>query len=327
MGRPGRLHERAWLRRRQHRALRPGVAAFAESGRLFFAASGNAFVLSLTGHLPPGPPVTGYDVPPWVVPVGGGLKRIDRAQPLDDCNLVSPYAGKPAEFVGDFTQRLPAVESVAGYREMSGTSFATPQVATRFARALVGVRERFGDTRARGALWAGPARPSRVLDDGRLTASELRDVLAGTAELFATTDANRRAYWRCPTGSTCRPARRRGWRWVGATSTPTARTSERLSSPAPPNSRTSRRRRRPSWTRSWPPARPCIRAPVDNGCNAVITPLDSPAGTFYVDVRRDSVWLYEETNGRPGLQSGGDDILGAPDADPCAHENPDRLIW
>jgi hypothetical protein len=71
-------------------------------------------------------------------------------------------------------------------------------------------------------------------------------------------------------------------------------------------------------------------ASADHGCNGAVTQLDTPAGTFYIDDRGvDSagVWVYQESNGTPGLQSGGNSaILGDVDSDACEHDAPDTLL-
>lgn len=69
-------------------------------------------------------------------------------------------------------------------------------------------------------------------------------------------------------------------------------------------------------------------AGADHGCNGSVTEIDVPKGIFYVDDRGGgNVWAYRESNGQPGLQSGGPSvILGGLGADWCAHPNPDTLI-
>lgn len=69
-----------------------------------------------------------------------------------------------------------------------------------------------------------------------------------------------------------------------------------------------------------------VAAQADH-CNGDVTQVDTPAGTFYVDNRDPTtldVWVYQESNGQEGLQSGG---AGALSEDLCAHENPDTLIF
>lgn len=68
-------------------------------------------------------------------------------------------------------------------------------------------------------------------------------------------------------------------------------------------------------------------------CNGAITEVATPAGTFYVDDRgvdTAGVWVYQETNGVAGLQSGGQSlILGDMDVDDCTDPDgptPDQLI-
>ena len=66
-------------------------------------------------------------------------------------------------------------------------------------------------------------------------------------------------------------------------------------------------------------------------CNGDVTQVDTPAGaTFYIDNRGGDPpdfpvpWIYLESNGEPGLQSGG---VGPLTQDDCTHENPDTLIF
>jgi hypothetical protein len=71
-------------------------------------------------------------------------------------------------------------------------------------------------------------------------------------------------------------------------------------------------------------------------CNGEITQIDSPDGsaTLYVDNRDPQVggvWVYQESNGEEGLQSGGQSvILGDQDVDDCDGTSeggsPDTLL-
>lgn len=69
-------------------------------------------------------------------------------------------------------------------------------------------------------------------------------------------------------------------------------------------------------------------------CNGTITPIETPAATLYVDDRgvdTNGVWIYQESNGEPGLQSGGQSaILGDLDVDDCDGTSeggsPDTLL-
>lgn len=68
---------------------------------------------------------------------------------------------------------------------------------------------------------------------------------------------------------------------------------------------------------------------ADHGCNGPVTQIDTPAGTFYIDDRRAEaghVYVYQESNGEAGLQSGGSDITGVYQ-DTCHHDNPDTYIF
>lgn len=68
-------------------------------------------------------------------------------------------------------------------------------------------------------------------------------------------------------------------------------------------------------------------------CNGAITAVETPAGTLYIDDRgvdSDGVWIYQESNGVEGLQSGGQSaILGDADVDDCTDPEgptPDTLL-
>lgn len=60
-------------------------------------------------------------------------------------------------------------------------------------------------------------------------------------------------------------------------------------------------------------------------CNGTVTDI---GGAAYFDERDDGFvgWLYLESNGVAGLQSGGSDPLGDYE-DPCAHPDPDTLVY
>lgn len=149
-----------------------------EQGRLFFAATGNTPVNGLVNPTAPYP-IFDYNHPPWVVNVGGAQSG---------CGSAVQTAGTLPELVGDFTQELPRVETTTEDVYPQGTSFATPQVAGRAGAVLQGLRERLGDTRDDGALWAGDAGPGPFLEDGRITQEEIRFVLQRSAEHFTTTE-------------------------------------------------------------------------------------------------------------------------------------------
>lgn len=73
----------------------------------------------------------------------------------------------------------------------------------------------------------------------------------------------------------------------------------------------------------------------DHGCNGNVTDV---GGVLYIDDRdflTGGLWIYAESNGTPGLQSGGIgalDPIGAAtgtfsSVDTCNHPNPDLLIF
>lgn len=65
----------------------------------------------------------------------------------------------------------------------------------------------------------------------------------------------------------------------------------------------------------------------------LVIPVGTGPATFYVNVREVmgeqwawSIWLYQETNGEPGLQRGGTSPLG--DTDSCQEsKNPDQVLY
>lgn len=64
-----------------------------------------------------------------------------------------------------------------------------------------------------------------------------------------------------------------------------------------------------------------------HGCNGIITDVGGVAYIDDRDINVGGVWVYVESNGQAGLQSGGPHpVLGAADFDPCVHANPDTLI-
>lgn len=69
-------------------------------------------------------------------------------------------------------------------------------------------------------------------------------------------------------------------------------------------------------------------ASADHGCNGVIRTLSFNNTTMYMDDRgagAGGIWLYLDTNGALGLQSGGLDPTGLIE-DPCAHGSADMLV-
>lgn len=146
-----------------------------ERGGLFFGASGNEPVFGSVEVL-----YRGYSLPPWVVMVGGAHS---------ECGAVELKAGKPTEFVGNFSQVLAEPGSVSEYSVASGTSFSTPQVAGMFGLALLDVRRNRGYGRTDGVLHVGDEiRDSSALRDGVLTGEELRSAVSRAARYFAPTD-------------------------------------------------------------------------------------------------------------------------------------------
>ena len=63
-----------------------------------------------------------------------------------------------------------------------------------------------------------------------------------------------------------------------------------------------------------------------------VTEIETAAATYYVDDRGavlgNGVWIYEESNGVPGLQRGGTSSAPGPlaETDDCSTPNPDTLV-
>jgi hypothetical protein len=143
---------------------------WAQAGRLYFIAAGNTPT-----------PDTSLDraLPPWFTVVSGAYAA---------CRAHELLSGKPNEFVSEYVAEAPAQNSMDQYATVSGTSFATPLVATRFAQALKIVRETLRDTRAPGTYWAGAPQNSPFLADGKLTREDMYEAFAQAAELFTTAE-------------------------------------------------------------------------------------------------------------------------------------------
>ncbi|HUR41008.1 MAG TPA: S8 family serine peptidase [Verrucomicrobiae bacterium] len=146
---------------------------WAEAGKLYFIASGNT-PLSATGYPVP-LPTSDRTLPPWFTVVGGAYA---------ECRGSERNAGRPTEFASEYVVTVGAVNSMDEYETVSGTSFSTPLVATRFAQALKRVRIALGDTREPGVYWSGTPLNTTYLADGKLTRDELYDAFAKAADLF-----------------------------------------------------------------------------------------------------------------------------------------------
>ena len=104
----------------------PYVAASrlaSENGKLLVSAAGNT--------LAPGV-VHPFQGPPWLITVGG-------AEPAQ--NGESPLASKGADVMANYSALIADSDSLDGWSENAGTSFAAPRVAATMARAFALVRE------------------------------------------------------------------------------------------------------------------------------------------------------------------------------------------
>ncbi|HUR26341.1 MAG TPA: hypothetical protein VM327_10055 [Candidatus Thermoplasmatota archaeon] len=148
--------------------------ALHESGRLFFGATGNTPVASVTPF-----PYPDIMLPPWVVLVGGAHS---------ECGAQETMSGHPMELAANFTQKLPSNTTTDESWWTAGTSFAAPAMAGTFGQALLGLRGSLGTGPHAGALWRGEPTPAGPLADGELSNEDLRAAFALHARYFATTD-------------------------------------------------------------------------------------------------------------------------------------------
>jgi hypothetical protein len=143
---------------------------WAESGKLYFIAAGNEPVQQ---------PAFDRNLPPWFTIVSGAYA---------ECRGVEGKSAKPSEFVSEYVVEAPEAGSVDSYETVSGTSFSTPLVATRFAQALQIIRRELKDKRDPRTYWSGKALDSPFLADGKLTREDMYQAFAQAAELFATAE-------------------------------------------------------------------------------------------------------------------------------------------
>lgn len=150
---------------------------FADRGRIAFFAAGNTPVAGFGGL---GFPFPFMDMafPPWQVMVGGAHSA---------CHGTELNAGKPNDFVGNYTQALPALDSSTERLLTSGTSFATPHVAGAFGQALFEIRAQLPPRDSLDGLWNGAPQAGTYLADGRLDPSELREAMGRAATYFSPT--------------------------------------------------------------------------------------------------------------------------------------------
>jgi hypothetical protein len=150
-----------------------------QTGRPFMAFAGNQGVAGLRPNTNPFP-FAEVQFPPWVYLVGG-------AHP--ECQASNGLAGKPPELVGDFTQRLPVPVQTSGRSNVSGTSFAAPQVAAEIGELVVDLRQRFGFGNAtNNSLYEGPRIENSAFSDGVLELPELREAVHYSAVYFETSE-------------------------------------------------------------------------------------------------------------------------------------------
>ena len=81
--------------------------------------------------------------PPWSIGIAGFQEDGDRGK-------VMHCSGTAPDIVADWTQNLPDHDSIDGYHDTSGTSFATPRTAGVLSLVIQELREQYGDTGSGG---------------------------------------------------------------------------------------------------------------------------------------------------------------------------------
>jgi len=180
-----------------------------ESGTPFVAFSGNQVVTGFRPNVNPFP-LAEVQFPPWVYLAGGAHPECDSSESL---------AGKPPEVVGDFTQRLPEPAHVTARSNISGTSFATPQIAGELGELLLELRRSQGpgppSNSENATMWKGNPVPDSPLADGRLQLPELRTAIHHSATYFETGDYRHECGTQLRTPVGPGPYVQMGWGYVG----------------------------------------------------------------------------------------------------------------
>ena len=81
--------------------------------------------------------------PPWSIGIAGFQEDGDRGK-------VMHCSGTAPDIVADWTQNLPDHDSIDGYHDTSGTSFATPRTAGVLSLVIQELREQYGDAGSGG---------------------------------------------------------------------------------------------------------------------------------------------------------------------------------
>lgn len=151
--------------------------------------------------------------PYWNIAVGGAFSGI---------NGDAYIAAKLPDVVSDFTQdHLAKQKSINGYETVSGTSFSCPRVAGTIAKALYDVRAALNYTGIiRNGSLVETAPSSGMLDDGKLTAGEVRTALNHSAIYWTTTDFQPGNIDAIPINPVA-PWLQMGWGYVNKTMAPT----------------------------------------------------------------------------------------------------------
>ncbi len=151
--------------------------------------------------------------PSWNIAVGGAL-----ASDHGDAWI----AAKFPDVVSDFWQdRLAKSGTVSGYRDAYGTSFSCPRVAGTLAKALYDIRAAVNYTGIitnNNLIETAPGKG--MLDDGKLTAGELRTAMNHSAIYWNVTDYTQNDTYFVPVLPGA-PWVQMGWGYVNKTMAPT----------------------------------------------------------------------------------------------------------
>lgn len=143
----------------------PGIedatkVAVVENGKIHTGAADNS----------PSPAVQDSTAgPPWSIGISGYAE--------EDDDQKEPMSGSYPDIAGDWTQNLPTHDSVDGYDDTSGTSFATPRTAGILSAVLQSLRDEYNDPLAGAYESSALVHGTDPGNEINLTQADIRDAL------------------------------------------------------------------------------------------------------------------------------------------------------
>lgn len=172
----------------------------ARAGKILVNSAGNEPTLHWTDE---------HNGPPFVIAVGGAR---------NESNGETSTTSRFPDVVADYVQTLAVAHSMDEDRDIAGTSFSCPTVAGTLAEALWLVRDAVGATTGgttpEGAL--ASAKGGGALEDGALTADEVRHGMAHRAETWDATEWSPAPF----SNPILLPAAQMGWGFVAPAHAP-----------------------------------------------------------------------------------------------------------